>query len=101
MRHFIIITLLIILSTLAIHMGIVAIGPLPVSASTQALSIDPLFDFYIWGIAFLFSLIMVILVYGLIVFRRRPGETGDGTPIEGNNTLEVAWTAIPLLIVIY
>jgi cytochrome c oxidase subunit 2 len=48
----------------------------------------------------LFSLIMVVLIYNLIVFRRKKGETGDGAYITGNSTLEVLWTAIPLLAVI-
>ncbi len=101
MKHFIIIALLIVVSTLGIHAGIEAIGFLPVQASAQAISIDQLFGFYVWGIAFFFSLIIVILVYSLIVFRKRKGETGDGTPIEGNTTLEVAWTGIPLIIVLW
>jgi cytochrome c oxidase subunit 2 len=100
MKHFIIIALLIIASTLAIHAGLEAIGLLPVQASTQAISIDQLFGFYSWGIAFFFSLIIVILLYSLVVFRRRKGETGDGVPDEGNTTLEISWTAIPLLIVL-
>ena len=29
-------------------------------------------------LSFLFAVVMVPLVYGLIVFRRRKGETGDG-----------------------
>jgi cytochrome c oxidase subunit 2 len=52
-------------------------------------------------ISFLFALIVVILVYSLVVFRRKKGETGDGAHIEGNTTLEIAWTLIPLLIVIF
>jgi len=34
------------------------------------------------------------------VFRRRKGETGDGAYINGNSTLEMTWTAIPLMAVL-
>jgi cytochrome c oxidase subunit 2 len=44
---------------------------------------------------------MVVMLYSLLVFRRRKGETGDGAPIHGNSKLEVAWTVIPLLVVVY
>jgi len=40
-------------------------------------------------------------VYSLIVFRRKKGETGDGAHIVGNSTLEIAWSIIPLFIVIF
>jgi cytochrome c oxidase subunit 2 len=101
MKHFVIIAILVIASTIAIHAGLSSIGLLPVQASAQAVSIDQLFGIYMWAIAFVFSLIMVILLYGLFVFRRRKGETGEGTNFEGNNTLEIAWTVLPLLAVLY
>ncbi len=101
MKRFIVISVLVAACTVAIHSGIEAIGALPVQASTQAVSIDQLFGFYAWGIAFLFSLIIVIMFYSLIVFRRRKGETGDGVHMEGNSTLEILWTGIPLIAVLY
>src|SRR5512142_2274740 len=101
MKQIIIITVLVVAATLAIHAGIEAIGFLPTQASTQAVSIDQLFGFYAWGIAFLFSLIIVIMFYSLVVYRRRKGESGDGTHMEGNSTLEILWTGIPLIAVLY
>jgi len=101
MKHFVIIAILVVASTFAIHAGLEGIGLLPVQASTQAISIDQLFGLYTWAIAFVFSLIIVIMLYALVVFRRRKGETGDGAHIEGNSTLEIAWTIVPLLAVLY
>ena len=101
MKHFIIIALLVIASTFLIHTGLSSIGLLPALASAQGVSIDQLFRIYMWGIAFLFSLIVVILLYSLVVFRRRKGETGDGVHIEGNSQLEIAWTVLPLIAVLY
>ena len=100
MKHVVIIVILVVASTFLIHTGLTNIGLLPAEASAQSVEIDRLFGVHIWLISALFSLIMVVLLYSLIVFRRRKGETGDGAYITGNTTLEVLWTAIPLLAVI-
>jgi len=47
-----------------------------------------------------FSLIIVVFAYSLIVFRRKRGDTGEGRPIRGYSPLELAWTIIPLVIVL-
>jgi cytochrome c oxidase subunit 2 len=51
-------------------------------------------------IAFLFALIVVFMVYSIVVFRRKPGDTSDAPHIEGNTRLEVTWTLIPLATVL-
>lgn len=101
MKHFVILAILIIGSTFAIYAGLNSIGLLPDQASVQAEAVDRLLDYHLWLIAFLFSLIVVTLFYSLVVFRRRKHETGDGAHITGSTNLEIAWTFIPLLIVIY
>jgi cytochrome c oxidase subunit 2 len=101
MKHFFIISILVILCTILVYTGLVSLGLLPEQASLQAVSIDELFNIHIWLISFLFSLIMVILFYSLIVFRRRKGETGDGAHIEGSTRLEIIWIFIPLGVVIF
>jgi cytochrome c oxidase subunit 2 len=100
MKHAVVIAILVILCTFLVHTGLTNIGLLPIQASAQSVAIDQLFGIHIWLISFLLSLIMVTLVYSLIVFRRKKGETGDGAHIEGSSALEVAWTAIPLLAVV-
>jgi len=45
-------------------------------------------------------LIVVPIFYSIVVFRRRMGDTSDAEHIEGNTPLEIAWTVIPLIIVI-
>lgn len=101
MKHVAIIVVLVVASTLLVYAGLNSIGLFPSQASAQAVTIDELFDLHIWLISFLFSLIMVILFYSLIVFRRKKGESGDGAHIVGNTGLEVIWTLIPLMAVIY
>lgn len=74
---------------------------LPVAASEQAKPIDSLFDIEFKVISFLFSLIIVFMVYSVVVFRRKKGDTSDAAHIEGNTTLEILWTLAPLATVLY
>src|SRR3989304_4394111 len=54
--------------------------------------------FIIGGLVF--ALCLVTLLFSVAVFRRRPGDTEDGPPIEGHTGLELTWSLIPLAIVI-
>jgi cytochrome c oxidase subunit 2 len=69
---------------------------LPVEASLQAVPIDHLFGLHFKIIAFLFALIIGLILYSVIFFRRKPGDTEDAPYIKGNSTLEFIWTIIPL-----
>lgn len=100
MRHFIILAVLILSLSVLVYFGLNSIGLLPESASLQAETIDWLFDIEIMAISFLFSLIIVPLIYSLIVFRRKPGDMSDGEHIEGHTKLEITWTVIPLILVL-
>jgi cytochrome c oxidase subunit 2 len=71
------------------------------AASTAAGPIDTLLDVMIVLSAFVFSLVMVMLFYALWKFRAKPGDESDGEPIHGNTRLEVAWTLIPTIIVLF
>ena len=99
MRHFVIVGVLIALVTPLIYLGIAANNVMPVQASAQALPVDWMWNMDAAAIAFLFSLIMVPLIYSLVVFRRRKGDIGDAEHTEGNTRLEVTWTVIPLIVV--
>jgi cytochrome c oxidase subunit 2 len=69
--------------------------------STAASKIDTLLDVMIVLSSFVFSLVIVMLGYALLNFRAKPGDEGDGEPIHGNTRLEVAWTVIPTVIVLF
>jgi cytochrome c oxidase subunit II len=71
------------------------------AASTAAPKIDNLLDVMIVLSAFVFSLVMVMLFYALWKFKAKPGDESDGEPIHGNTRLEVAWTLIPTIIVLF
>jgi cytochrome c oxidase subunit 2 len=42
-----------------------------------------------------------MLFYALYKFRVKPGDESDGEPIHGNTRLEIAWTLIPTIIVLF
>lgn len=100
MRRYVTIFILVIVSTFVVHEWLMLVHLFPREASVQSIAVDQLFQVHLWIISFLFSLIMVTLIYCLIVFRRRKGETGDGAYITGDTTLEMTWTAIPLMAVL-
>jgi cytochrome c oxidase subunit II len=70
-------------------------------ASTAAPKIDDLLNVMIVLSAFVFSLVVVMLFYALWKFKAKPGDESDGEPIHGNTRLEVAWTLIPTVIVLF
>jgi cytochrome c oxidase subunit II len=69
--------------------------------STAAGKIDTLLDVMIVLSSFVFSIVMVMLGYSVWRWRARPGDESDGAPIHGNTRLEIAWTLIPTVIVLF
>ncbi|MBM5802446.1 MAG: cytochrome c oxidase subunit II [Cyanobacteria bacterium K_DeepCast_35m_m2_023] len=74
---------------------------LPAQASANAPVYDELFKVLFSIGTILFVGIVGLIVYSLARFRRRAGETGDGLAIEGNLPLEILWTAIPAVVVLF
>ncbi|HZD55981.1 MAG TPA: cytochrome c oxidase subunit II transmembrane domain-containing protein, partial [Anaerolineales bacterium] len=95
MKHYVSAALLVIILTAASIFGLNRIRLLPVQASLQAEPIDYLFGIEFKIIAFLFALIVGLMVYSIVVFRRKPGDTTDAEHIEGHMGLEVLWTLAP------
>lgn len=101
MKHIITAAGLVVIVTVLVSAGLDAIGLMPIEASAQATPIDNLFSLEIKIISFLFALIVVFMAYSIVVFRRKPGDNTDAKHIEGNTTLEITWTIVPLAIVLY
>ncbi|GIV78378.1 cytochrome c oxidase subunit II [Litorilinea aerophila] len=99
-RHFIIVAALIAISTVVLDWLLRTVLPLPVQASLEAMTVDWLIGLHLLLISFLFSLVVVFMLYGLFVFRKRDGDEEDGEHFHGHTTLEIAWTVIPLLLVL-
>jgi cytochrome c oxidase subunit 2 len=94
--HLIVASILVVVVTALLIVGMNYIRILPMAASAQAKPIDQLFRLELYVIAFLFSLIVVFMVYSIFVFRRKRGDISDAAHIEGNTKLEIAWTVAPL-----
>jgi cytochrome c oxidase subunit II len=74
---------------------------LPPEASAEAARVDGLFKVLIVIGGAIFLLVQGLLLYSVIAFRRRPGDDTDAVPVHGNPTLEIVWTVIPSIIVIF
>lgn len=99
-RHIISVIVLTLLTTAGLYFLFNWMFPRPEAASAQAVPIDIMFQSHFVMMAFLFALIMVIMLYAVFAFRRRPGDEEDGPHIHGHTGLEIAWTVVPTLVVI-
>jgi cytochrome c oxidase subunit 2 len=70
-------------------------------ASAQADDIDTLLNVMIVLSCFVFAIVLVMLGYCVWKYRAKPGDESDGEPIHGNAKLEVTWTVIPTVIVLF
>src|SRR5689334_11505424 len=71
------------------------------AGSTAAPKGDDVLKVMIVLSACVYSIVVVMLGFALWKFRAKPGDEGDGEPIHGNTRLEVAWTLIPTVIVLF
>ena len=99
-NHIINVTALVFIVTVPLYYLLRVIYALPQAASAEAGPIDQMFTGHFIAIAFLFSLIMVFMLYSAVVFRRKPGDESDGPHIHSNTALEIAWTILPTFVVI-
>jgi cytochrome c oxidase subunit II len=73
----------------------------PVQAAAESHLIDQLFSFLVVIGSFIFFGVTGALLYSVVFHRVALNDTSDGPPIEGNVTLEVVWTVIPILLVVW
>jgi cytochrome c oxidase subunit 2 len=73
---------------------------LPPQASPTASAHDGIFNFIFWISVFFFFLIVGLMVYYVIRYRRRVEGEGPVVNPTHNTTLEIVWTAIPMVLVI-
>jgi cytochrome c oxidase subunit 2 len=70
-------------------------------ASTPAAAIFGLSTLVIGVTAAIFVCVCALLVYAVIRFKKRPDDDGSEPPqVYGSNQVEIAWTVIPILIVV-
>ena len=82
-------------------MGQQAYGWLPPQASSESILVDKLFSFMTAVGTFIFIGVTGTLLYSMFFQRAAKYDESDGPPIEGNVTLEVVWTAVPILLIIW
>jgi cytochrome c oxidase subunit II len=72
---------------------------LPHAASRQAGRIDFVFWFVTAICIGIFALVAAVIIYAILKFRAAPDDDSDGPPIHGHTGLEIAWTAVPAVLV--
>jgi len=76
-------------------------GLLPVQAAEEAVLYDNLFNALIAIVTAIFLLVQGFIIYSMIRFRRRKGDDTDGIALHDNFVLEIVWTAIPTILVMW
>ena len=74
---------------------------MPAQATAEAKRVDELFSFLVTLGAFIFLGIVGFIVYSILTWQAVKGDFSDGPPIEGNPKLEILWTGIPVLLVLW
>lgn len=72
---------------------------LPSPASKEADRINFVFWFVSIICIAIFALVTAVILYAILRFRARPDDDSDGAPIHGHTGLEIAWTAVPAVLV--
>ena len=74
---------------------------LPEAAANSAPLFDSLFNSTITIATGIFLVVEGVLLYCAIRYRKRRGDRGDGDPNHGNVLLEIVWTAVPAVIILW
>ena len=72
---------------------------LPENQSKEGEWIDLVFWLTVGICIAVFAVVAAITVYSVAKFRVRPDDDSDGPPVHGHTGLEIAWTAIPTVLV--
>ncbi len=71
------------------------------AASAEGSRIDTLFSITLGIGTTIFVIVQGFLLYAIVRFNRQPGDDTDAAPIRGNTNLEIVWTVIPAIIVVF
>jgi cytochrome c oxidase subunit 2 len=73
---------------------------LPPSASVERGRIDLVFWIVTAICIAIFAIVFAVSIFSYMRFRARPDDDSDGPPIHGHTGLEIAWTAVPTVLVV-
>ena len=90
-----------ILTLISLWMGQQAYSWFPPQASAESKLIDDLFSFLVVLGTFIFLGVVGTLTYSVLFQQAAKYDYSDGPAIEGNIPLEIVWTVIPFLLVIW
>lgn len=90
-----------LLALISLWMGQQSYSWFPPQASAESKLVDDLFSFLVALGTFVFLAVTGTILYAVLFQRAGKYDFSDGPPIEGNVTLEVVWTAVPFLLVMW
>ena len=73
---------------------------LPDSASEEFDRIQDIYWFATWMSVVIFAIVGAVVVFSVWKWRVPPDDDAEGPPIHGHTGLEIAWTAVPAILVI-
>jgi cytochrome c oxidase subunit 2 len=73
---------------------------LPEQVSREREGIDLTFWLATWICIAIFAIVAAVIGYAVLKFRAAPDDDSDGPPIHGHTGLEIAWTAVPFVLVV-
>ena len=82
-------------------LGQQAYGWLAPAASLEAEEVGHLFSFLVTLASIVFLGVVGMMLYSVLVYRASGGDRADGPAIRGNVRIEITWTVIPVLLVIW
>ncbi len=56
---------------------------------------------WFWVAVIIYLIVAIPTIYFIVKYRYKKGEREEGEHIEGNTALEVGWTVIPIIIVLF
>ncbi len=86
---------------ISLWMGQQAYSWMPPQASAESVLVDKLFSFMTAVGTFIFIGVIGTLLYSMVFQRAAKYDPSDGPPIEGNVKLEIIWTVVPIILVIW
>jgi cytochrome c oxidase subunit 2 len=80
-------------------LGLALAGCAPTSVTEQGKAIYTAYNIFMWAAAVVFVVVSFLILWSIVRYRRRGDELPRQT--HGNNRLELTWTVIPFLLVIF
>jgi cytochrome c oxidase subunit II len=87
---------------IVLSVAFLAVNWFPARASVQSKNDYPLFIAITYVSFVIMAIVVVAMGYSIWKFRRQgPSDMRDGAPVHGNTMLELIWTAVPVIIVVF